>query len=73
MEHCPLRLVPSDISIACENRDWDGARGAQIMECKECGCCAYVCPANRRIVQQIKFGKAELAKKRKREEEQEAD
>lgn len=73
VEHCPLRLVPSDISIACENRDWDGARGAQIMECKECGCCAYVCPANRRIVQQIKFGKAELAKKRKREEEQEED
>jgi len=69
-DHCPLRLVPSNISIACENQDWDAALEANMMECKECGCCAYVCPANRRIVQQIKFGKAEAAKKKKREEEE---
>jgi len=66
VEHCPLGLVPSDISIACESLDWDAALKAGIMECKECGCCAYVCPANRRIVHQIKFGKAELAKREKR-------
>jgi len=64
VEHCPLGLVPSDLSIACENEDWDAALKASILECKECGCCAYVCPANRRIVHQIKFGKAEIAKRK---------
>ena len=63
VENCPLRLVPSDISVACENEDWDAALEADILECKECGCCAYVCPANRRIVHQIKFGKAEINKR----------
>jgi len=33
-----------------------------IMDCKECGCCTYVCPARRPIVQWIKLGKAQLAK-----------
>ncbi len=70
VEHCPLRLVPSNISMACENQDWDSALEANILECKECGCCAYVCPANRKIVQQIKFGKAEVAKRKKKQEEE---
>ncbi len=66
VDHCPLGLVPSDLSILCENEDWDAALEADIMECKECGCCAYICPANRRIVHLVKYGKSELAK-RKRE------
>ena len=65
VEHCPLGLMPADISIACEARDWDGALKLSIMECKECGCCAYVCPAGRRIVHLVKFGKSELAKRKK--------
>lgn len=66
VERCPLGLVPSDLSIYCENEDWDAAQDMDLMECKECGCCAYICPANRRIVHLVKYGKSELAK-RKRE------
>jgi len=66
VEHCPLGLVPSDLSILCEKRDWEAAAAAGLMECKECGCCAYVCPSKRRIVQQIRLGKAELARLRKK-------
>lgn len=65
VDRCPLRLVPSDLSISCENEDWDAALEAGIMECKECGCCAYICPANRRIVHLVKYGKSELAKKKR--------
>ena len=60
VEQCPLSLVPSEISIACERMDWDAAEALDMLECKECGCCAYVCPAKRRIVHMIKFGKSEL-------------
>ncbi len=68
VEHCPLGLMPGLISVACEHRDWDRARELDVMECKECGCCAYVCPARRRIVQQIKWAKAELREQRQRED-----
>ncbi|MFW6457571.1 MAG: 4Fe-4S binding protein, partial [Planctomycetota bacterium] len=64
VEHCPLGLVPSDLSIYCENEDWDAAEEIALLECKECGCCAYVCPANRRIVHLVQYGKSELTKRR---------
>lgn len=66
VEHCPLGLVPSDLSIYAESEEWDFARQANIMECKECGCCSYVCPAKRRIVHLISYGKSELAKRKKK-------
>jgi len=69
VDHCPLGLVPSDLSIVCESQDWDAALAAGLLECKECGCCAFVCPGKRRIVHLIRFGKAELAKRRKKEQE----
>jgi len=68
VEHCPLGLMPGELSIACEKMDWDAALALDVMECKECGCCAYVCPAKRRIVHMIKFAKAELAKRRKKQQ-----
>ena len=30
---------------------------ADIMNCMECGCCAYVCPAHVKIVQRVRLGK----------------
>ena len=65
--HCPLGLMPGEMSIAMERQDWDGAVALGMMECKECGCCAYVCPARRRIVHMTKFGKAELRRKKQQE------
>jgi electron transport complex protein RnfC len=69
VEHCPLGLVPGEISVAAERQQWDAAVELGMLECKECGCCAYVCPANRRIVHLIKLGKAELRRARAREKE----
>lgn len=64
VEHCPLGLLPADLSIVCEQGDWDAALALDILECKECGCCAYICPARRYIVQMIKLGKAELRRRK---------
>ncbi len=65
--HCPLGLMPNEMSIAMEQMDWEAATGYGMLECKECGCCAYVCPSRRRIVHMVKFGKAELRRKRQQE------
>lgn len=64
---CPLGLMPGEMSVAMEREDWDAAVAAGMMECKECGCCAYICPAGRRIVHMVKFGKAELRRRKARE------
>jgi len=62
VEHCPMRLVPSDLSIICEAGRVEEMQASGIMDCKECGSCAYVCPARRPIVHWVKLGKAQLAK-----------
>jgi electron transport complex protein RnfC len=67
VENCPLGLMPGQMSIALEQKDWDAAAELGVMECKECGCCAYVCPAGRRIVHLVKFGKAELNRRKRQQ------
>jgi len=64
---CPLGLMPGEMSIAMEKQQWDLAVKLGMLECKECGCCTYVCPARRRIVHMTKFGKAELRRRKQQE------
>ena len=68
VEACPMGLVPSRLSTLCEAGRFADMRGWSMVDCVECGCCAYVCPALRPIVQHVKLGKwmfqQELAKER---------
>ncbi|HHT9110507.1 MAG TPA: electron transport complex subunit RsxC [Candidatus Brocadiaceae bacterium] len=64
VDSCPYGLNPSELSIVCEAKEFNLALENNIMECKECGCCSYICPAKRPIVHLIKFAKAEIAKQR---------
>jgi electron transport complex protein RnfC len=64
VEACPYRLTPSILSRAIEAEDMAYALANDVLECKECGCCAYVCPAKRPIVHQVKWAKAEIARKK---------
>jgi len=62
VEHCPMRLVPSRLSVLCEMGEFEQALAEDLMDCKECGCCSFVCPAKRPIVHWIKLAKAEAAR-----------
>lgn len=64
IESCPYGLNPSDLSIQSEAKEFNLALESNIMECKECGCCTYICPAKRPIVHLIKFTKAEIARQK---------
>jgi len=64
---CPYGLTPAMISRAVERKNIAVAEEWNVMECKECGCCTFVCPAKRPIVHQVKFAKAEIAKRKARE------
>ncbi len=64
LQACPMGLNPSVLGILCENRQFEAAEQTNLMDCFECGCCTYVCPARRPIIHWVKWGKAELARKK---------
>lgn len=61
---CPMGLEPYLLMLQARVRKWDEMETHGIMNCLECGCCSYICPANRPIVDMIRLGKQELRKKR---------
>ncbi len=64
VEACPLSLVPTAFTKALdiENVDERMARLEEysIMLCMECGCCSFVCPANRPLIQNNRMAKNSL-------------
>ena len=58
--HCPFGLAPAALSRAYDNKDVDMLKELHVDACMECGCCSFVCPANRPLVQKNKLGKALL-------------
>ena len=61
---CPFGLNPTDFarSLDIKSQEERVARleDAKLGLCMECGCCSYVCPANRPLVQNNRIGKSEI-------------
>lgn len=74
LEHCPFGLDPTAISKAYKANDPETLEKLKVNLCMECGCCSYVCPARRNIVQRNKMAKTMLRnyqiERKKREEAQ---
>jgi len=66
IEACPMGLMPGTLAQMIETGRYDLAASEHIADCIECGCCAYICPAYRPIVQAIRQGKAEIALRKSR-------
>ena len=60
---CPFGLSPTTLYKWIEHREYSEAMSAGLMDCKECGCCGYVCPAHIPLVQGMKLGKIMARKK----------
>ena len=54
VEACPSRLVPTLLEKYARHYDTEAFLKKDGMECCECGCCSYVCPAKRQLTQAIK-------------------
>lgn len=66
VEVCPGRVIPSKLATCAEHFDEEGFLELGGMECCECGCCSFICPAKRPLTQQIKsMRKIQLAKRKK--------
>ncbi len=70
---CPFSLNPPLIAKALAGKDTDALYKLGADVCMECGCCAFVCPANRPIVQNNKIAKAELKEALARKKAKEAN
>jgi electron transport complex protein RnfC len=57
LEACPMGLEPKEIAIHVEAGRPQDTKQFGVFECFECGCCAYVCPAKRPLVQFIRLAK----------------
>ena len=60
LNHCPLRLDPRAIARAYKLDSAEDLQTLCVDLCMECGCCSYVCPAKRHLVQTNKLAKAKL-------------
>ena len=55
---CPMHLNPSALGILARKGAYDSmAEQYHLFDCFECGCCAYVCPANIPLVQHFRVAK----------------
>lgn len=54
VEACPGRVVPKFLAEYAEDGDEKAFQENGGMECCECGCCSFVCPAKRPLTQAIK-------------------
>ncbi len=67
VEVCPGRVIPARLADFAARGDKENFQKWNGMECCECGCCSYVCPAKRQLTQQIKsMRKIILADRRKK-------
>ena len=55
-------LMPTKLEKAAQKKDVEALLELDVMTCMECGCCAFSCPAGRRLVQSIRMGKAYVKK-----------
>jgi len=65
VEVCPIGLMPTMLYRNINNGNYQVALDKySLMDCKECGCCAYTCPAHIPLVHAFKTGK-NLARRKK--------
>jgi electron transport complex protein RnfC len=69
VQHCPMGLMPNEIVRFVEREKFERAEQYGILDCMECGACAYICPAKIGHVQLMKLGKAALWARKKKEQE----
>ncbi|MBO5939061.1 MAG: electron transport complex subunit RsxC [Clostridia bacterium] len=60
MDLCPLGLSPAEMANSFSQGDDASLEKLKVHLCMECGCCSYICPAKRNLVQSHRLAKARL-------------
>lgn len=59
---CPMNLMPTSFEQYTKVKNVEMLKSNAILNCIECGCCSYNCPAKRPLVQAIRLGKSLVRK-----------
>ena len=68
MQACPSSLLPCFLSENLEAENFEEAERLNVLDCIECGACAFECPAHRPLVQHMRQGKAKVIQLRRQRE-----
>lgn len=60
---CPMGLQPYLLELLAENYRYEDCKAEGVLNCIECGCCSWSCPAARPILDYIRLARTELRKK----------
>lgn len=60
---CSMRLQPLFLAQYAERGMLEQAEAYHVLDCRECGCCSYICPARRPLLQTIRLAKSAVAAK----------
>lgn len=67
IEHCPMGLMPTQLMKYVKYEQLAEAESWGALDCVECGCCQYSCPAKIPLVHWIRLGKNQImSQKRKK-------
>lgn len=64
VDACPMGLQPFLIGKLVRENMFEEVKACNVMDCIECGCCAYTCPANIPLLDYCKMAKSELKRNR---------
>jgi electron transport complex protein RnfC len=65
---CPFGINPAEIARAYDKKDIGSLTKLRVDICMECGCCSFICPAHRPLVQTNKLAKALLREEKMKED-----
>ncbi len=63
---CPMGLQPFTMGVHANRGDWDACEALHMLDCIECGCCSFICPTRRPLVQLFRRAKHALLSRGKR-------
>ncbi|MFQ5722184.1 MAG: electron transport complex subunit RsxC [Candidatus Aminicenantales bacterium] len=66
LEHCPMNLAPTQLAKLVQFEHLAEAENWGILDCVECGCCQYSCPAKIPLVHWIRQGKNKIISLKRR-------
>jgi len=59
-------LLPSKLNMLVLKGDYETFEKSHGVDCIECGCCTFVCPAKRHLTQTCREGKRRVLSNRKK-------
>lgn len=69
VDACPMYLMPLFLDDAYRKQKWDKCERLHAQSCINCGCCTYICPAGRKLAQNIVKAKNKLSELEKEKED----